>query len=181
VNGRRFQPRRSWPAVAAVAFAALVAVRMWQTVREPAVEEPIAEGRYDVQTVIDGDTLVLSGGARIRLIGVDTPETQYSKRSDGADQPLAIEAKEFTRRAIGKGPVRLGFDKERIDRHGRYLAYVWYAELEDGEERLLNEELIRAGLTRAKLQYFYSDRMKRRFRVAEEEARAAKRGIWADD
>jgi micrococcal nuclease len=179
VNGRRFQPRRSLPAVAAVALAALVAVRVWQTAREPAVEEPIAEGRYDVQNVIDGDTLVLSGGARVRLIGVDTPETRYSKRSGGADQPLAIEAKEFTRRAIGKGQVRLGFDKERIDQHGRYLAYVWYTDA--GGERLLNEELIRAGLTRAKLQYFYSDRMKRRFRAAEEEARAAMRGIWAGD
>jgi micrococcal nuclease len=153
---------------------------MWQTVREEAVEEPIAEGRYDVQNVIDGDTLVLAGGARVRMIGVDTPETRYSKRSGGTDQPLAQAAKEFTRRAIGKEQARLSFDKERIDQHGRFLAYVWYLD-ESGNERLLNEELIRAGLTRAKLQYFYSDRMKRRFRAAEDEARAAKRGIWSED
>ncbi len=79
------------------------------------------------------------------------------------------------------GAVRLGFDKERTDQHGRSLAYVWYIDSDSGEERLLNEELIRAGLTPAKLRYFYSDRMKRRFRAAEEEAREAERGIWRAD
>jgi micrococcal nuclease len=181
VDGRRYQPRRRWPAVAAVVLAALIAVRIWQTARDPSVEEPIAEGRYDVQNVIDGDTIVLAGGAHIRLIGVDTPETRYSKRSDGADQPLAIEAKEFTERAVGGGKVRLGFDKERIDPHGRYLAYVWYNDPSGEDELLLNEELIRAGFTPGKLHYFYSDRMKRRFRAAEVEARHARRGIWADE
>jgi micrococcal nuclease len=180
VNGRRFQPRRRWPAVAAVAITALIAVRVWQTTREPSVNGQLAEGRYDVQNVIDGDTLVLTGGARIRLIGVDTPETRYSKRSGGEDEPFAVQARKFTDRAVEHGQVRLGFDKERIDQHGRYLAYVWYAD-PGGKERLLNEELIRAGLTPAKLQYFYSDLMKRRFRAAEREARDARRGIWADE
>jgi micrococcal nuclease len=164
--------------VAAVLFAALVGVRVWQTTREPVVEAPVAEGTYGVQEVIDGDTLALAGGARVRLIGIDTPETRYSKRSEGEDQPLAIAAKEFTERAVGS-QVRLTFDKERVDPHGRYLAYVWYIDSASGDERLLNEELIRAGLTRAKPQYFYSDRMKRLFRAAEVEAREAKRGIWA--
>ncbi len=181
MDGRRFQPRRRWPAVAIVLFGALVAVRAWQTTRTPAVEDPIAEGTYDVENVIDGDTLALAGGAHVRLIGVDTPETRYSKRSEGADQPFAIEAKSFTERKVRGGSVRLGFDKERTDQHGRYLAYVWYVDSDSGDERLLNEELIRAGLTPAKLRYFYSDRMKRRFRVAEEEAREAGRGIWRAD
>ena len=181
MDGRRFQPRRRWPAVAAVLFAALVAVRIWQTTREPAVEEPVAEGIYNVQNVIDGDTLVIAGGAHVRLIGVDTPETRYSKRGEGANQPFAIEAKAFTERAVRGGSVRLGFDKERTDQYGRYLAYIWYSDPKNVEERLLNEELIRAGLSPAKLRYFYSDRMKRRFRVAEDEAREAERGIWGAD
>ena len=45
---------------------------------------------------------------------------------------------------------------------------------------MLNEELIRAGLARAKLQYRYSAAKKARFRRAEAEARAARRGVWSE-
>ena len=129
----------------------------------------------------DGDTLRLTNGARVRLIGIDTPETQVSPRSGGDDQPFALDAKSFTRRATESGSVRLEFDKERIDRYGRFLAYVWYLDRESEQELLLNEELVRAGLARARLGYSYSDAMKRRFRAAEFEARQARRGIWALD
>lgn len=71
------------------------------------------------------------------------------------------------------------FDKERIDRYDRFLAYVWYVDPDSEESLLLNEELLRAGLAWARLGYSYSDAMKRRFRAAELEAKGAKRGIWS--
>jgi endonuclease YncB( thermonuclease family) len=50
---------------------------------------------------------------------------------------------------------------------------VWVA------DRMLNEELIRAGLATAETGYRYSSSMKTRFRRTEEEAKAAERGIWS--
>ena len=125
---------------------------------------------YFVERVVDGDTLLLRGGARVRLLGVDTPE---SVTPDRPVEPLGPEAAEFTRRSVQTRKVRLAFDKERRDRFGRLLAYVYRGDV------LLNEELIRAGYSRAQLQYPYSSGMKRRFRLAEEDAKRARRGLWS--
>lgn len=128
------------------------------------------EQTYVVERAIDGDTLLLTNGERLRLLGVDTPETVHPSHPV---ELLGPEASQFTKRMAEGRTVRLGFDKERRDRYGRLLAYVYVGGL------MLNEELIRAGLSEAQLQYPYSDAMKRRFRRAEDEARQARRGIWA--
>ena len=113
--------------------------------------------------VVDGDTLLLRDGTRIRLMGVDTPETV---KPDTPVEPWGPEASEFTRDFVAGGPVRLEFDRERTDRFGRHLAYVWVG------NRMLNEELLRAGLARWEPGYHYSQAMKTRFRRAQREAPA---------
>ena len=90
-------------------------------------------------------------------------------------EPWGPEAAEFTRKFLASGPVRLAFDRERVDQYGRQLAYVWVG------ERLLNEELLRAGLARWEPNYHYQEPMKQRFRKAQKEAQAAERSIWSDD
>jgi micrococcal nuclease len=160
-------------------LAALVAYRVWQLSAQPAPEK-LADDHHQVEQVIDGDTLTLEGGTRLRLIGVDTPETRFSRRSDGEDQPLARDALLFAERAVEGRQVRLQFDKERTDQYGRLLAYVWYIDRESERELLLNEELIRAGLAEAMLRFPYSESMKHRFRAAQAEAKNAKRGIWSN-
>lgn len=176
---RRYRPWRPLATGAVVALALLVATRLWKPTSDVIVDQ-LAEGQYKVASVIDGDTLRLADGARVRLIGIDAPETRHSPRSDGHDQPLAISAREFIERAIGDRTVRLTLDKERIDKYGRILAYVWYGDRDSGEELLLNEELLRAGLAQARLGYHYADTMKRRFRAAEQEARDANRGLFRE-
>jgi micrococcal nuclease len=149
----------------------LVLVSLWRFYHAPpAPPETLAEGLYDVQRVVDGDTLLLANRARIRLIGADTPETV---KPHHPVEPWGPEASKFTRQFVAGKQVRLEFDRQRLDRYGRFLAYVWVG------DRMLNEELIRAGLARAELQYHYSSSMKRRFRRAEDEARSAGRGIWS--
>lgn len=133
--------------------------------------ETLAEGTYRVQRVVDGDTLLLKNDARIRLIGVDTPETV---KPNHPVEPFGPEAKAFTEEFVAGGEVRLQFDRERLDKHGRFLAYAWVG------DRMLNEELARAGLARAELHFHYSSAMKKRFQRAEAEAKAARRGIWSD-
>jgi len=124
-----------------------------------------------VWRVIDGDTLELIDGTKVRLIGVDTPELAQAGHPA---EPLAQEAARFTEQFVSTGPVRLELDPyERQDRYGRRLAYVWVG------QRMLNEELLLAGLARVRLEFGYSEAMKVRFAQAEAQARQARRGLWA--
>jgi micrococcal nuclease len=164
----RRQLRRALLLVALAIVAGLQASRGCRLDRFP---EPLAEGVYQVRRVVDGDTLLLRDGARVRLMGVDTPETV---KPDYPVEPWGPEASDFTRSFVGTGEVRLQFDRERTDRFGRYLAYVWVG------DRLLNEELLRAGLARWEPGYHYNQAMKTRFRRAQREAQQARRGLWSE-
>lgn len=156
-----------------IVLLALIALRQWQDDTGPS-PETLAEGIYSVQRIVDGDTLVLTNQARIRLQGVDTPETVHPNQPVERFGP---EATKFTQQFVDEagGNVRLQFDRERLDKYDRFLAYVWSG------ERMLNEELVRAGLATAETKYRYSNAMKTRFRRAEDDAKAARRGIWSDE
>lgn len=123
-----------------------------------------------IERVVDGDTLLLKNHARVRLIGVNAPE---SVKPDWPVEPFGPEASAFTKQFINGRPVRLQFDKERTDRYGRWLAHVWVG------DQLLNEELVRAGLARWEPHYQYASSFKTRYKKAEAEARASHRGIWS--
>jgi endonuclease YncB( thermonuclease family) len=78
--------------------------------RGPTPEPPIAPldtGEVRVGRVIDGDTLELSDGTKVRLIGVDTPELARAGRPA---EPFAHEAARFTEQFLSQGPVRLELD-----------------------------------------------------------------------
>ncbi|MDQ6726951.1 MAG: thermonuclease family protein [Actinomycetota bacterium] len=92
-----------------------------------------------VQRVIDGDTIVVAGGERVRLIGVDTPETKAPNQPVGC---FGEEASRFTTSLLPAGtPVRLVGDAEQRDKYGRLLAYVYRRS--DG--LFVNAELLRRG------------------------------------
>ena len=81
--------------------------------------------------VIDGDTIVVSPNEKVRLIGVDTPETTHPKK---AVECFGKDAKEFTWSMVERRSVRLVLDESNAarnhkDRYGRTLAYVY---LDDG-------------------------------------------------
>ena len=85
---------------------------------------------------------------------------------------LATVATDFTRRLCQQRSVRLEYDFERQDRHGRTLAYVF---LKDGT--FVNAEIVRQGYGFAYTRFPF--RYLEEFRVYEQEARAARRGLWA--
>jgi micrococcal nuclease len=138
----------------------------------PTGSEVLTEGTHRVERVVDGDTLKMASGDRVRLEGVDTPETV---RENWPVEPWGPEASAFTKDFIKRANynVKLTFGDERLDDYGRYLAFVW-----DGD-KMLNEELVRAGLARARLGWHFSSTLKRRLRLAEDEAKRAHRGIWS--
>jgi micrococcal nuclease len=164
----RFPSRSVW---ALLILCLLIAGRFCQSSVHPSAnfrfEPQLAQ---HVERVIDGDTIVVQGHVRVRLIGVDTPETKHPRKPV---EPLGPEATEFTRSQVEDRDVTLQFDRERRDRYGRVLAYVYV----DG--KLLNEEIIRAGFSRAETHFKFDRAMAKRFLEAEAEAREAGRGIWA--
>ncbi len=128
---------------------------------------------YVVVRAVDGDTIDVrpaAGGAviRVRLIGVDTPETVDPRRPV---QCFGNEAARFTSRLEGK-LVRLEFDVERTDDYGRTLAYVY---LSDGT--FFNLLLVQEGYARPYTvppNVRYAELFVEAARVAREE----KRGLW---
>ncbi len=88
-----------------------------------------------VVKVIDGDTLKLDNGEKVRLIGIDTPEMhesdklQADARKTGQDaatiKAMGQQAYEYTNRWVAGQKVRLEFDKDKRDKYGRLLAYVY--------------------------------------------------------
>lgn len=121
-----------------------------------------------VSMVIDGDTLELSSGARIRLLGIDTPETRHRSSSV---QELGERAKaHLSKLALGK-EVTIEQEPRQRDPYGRVLAYVY---LEDG--RLLNLSMVEDGYA---LPYTkYPSAKTQDLLLAAKEAREHKRGLW---
>jgi micrococcal nuclease len=130
---------------------------------------PSSEWRAVVR-VVDGDTLELDGKERVRLIGVDTPETVHPNKPV---ERFGKDASAFTRRMAEGRRVRLEFDQELRDRYDRTLAYVY---LEDGT--FLNAEIIRQGYGHAYTRFPF--KYLEEFRAYEREARTNRRGLWAD-
>lgn len=168
---RRRLSRRWQTAALALLLSALLICWRWPQPFRPSGPQTLHEGTHRLERVIDGDTLLLANGARVRLIGVDTPETV---RPNHPPQPWGLEAARLTRRLVSGGEVRLEFDGPRKDRYGRFLAHVWVG------NRMLAEELVRAGLATAETRYDYAYDVKVRLLEAQAEARAARLGIWSD-
>jgi micrococcal nuclease len=122
-----------------------------------------------VARVIDGDTAVLAGGVHVRFLGIDAPEMARNGRP--ADF-LAYRAKDYVAGLILGKTVRLEYDRERYDRYGRLLAYLF---LPDGA--LVNAQVVRQGLARVYL-HPPNDRYRKELLAAQREAMAAGRGLW---
>lgn len=136
----------------------------------------LSPNSYQVTRVIDGDTIELDINSKIekvRLIGINTPESVDPRRSvECFGQEASAKTKALTE---GK-EVYIASDPDATDRdrYGRLLRYIF---LPDG--RHLNAELIREGYA---TEYTYNRpyRYQAEFRQLEKEAQAAKRGLWAD-
>jgi micrococcal nuclease len=124
-----------------------------------------------VQRVVDGDTVVLSGGERVRYIGVDTPE---SVKPGTPVQCFAKAASHENERLVAGERVRLRYDAERRDRYGRLLAYVYRAR--DG--LFVNAELVRLGFATT-LTIPPNVAHATEFRRLARSARARGRGLWS--
>lgn len=135
-----------------------------------------------VKRAVDGDTLQLETGERVRLIGIDTPEMHESKKlyrdgqRTGQDtstiQKLGRRAWEFTKNLVEGKYVSLEFDAEKRDVYDRLLAYVY---LKDGT--FVNAEIVKQGyasLMTIPPNVRYADLFLKLY----QEARENRRGLW---
>lgn len=141
----------------------------------PKSAAPTGDAAVPVVRVVDGDTIVvrLSGrNERVRLIGIDTPE---SVKPNTPVQCFALEASARTKALLPAGaPVKLVRDVELRDRYGRLLAYVYRAT----DNLFVNLSLATEGYAVA---YTYPPNVAHadEFVAAAAEARDAGRGLWS--
>ncbi|MCJ7666285.1 MAG: thermonuclease family protein [Actinobacteria bacterium] len=125
-------------------------------------EDPYNDPRYTVTEVIDGDTIILSSGDRIRLIGINTPEEEmyfYGEARDVLEMMI-----------IGK-EVRLEKDISESDQYGRKLRYVYCGEI------FVNLEMVKRGFANI-FTYPPDVKYSEIFLEAERYARENDLGLW---
>jgi micrococcal nuclease len=154
-----------------------------------------------VERVVDGDTLKLENGARVRLIGIDTPEmhdsaklardSQRTKQDVSTIKALGRQAYEFTKNLVENKRVRLVFDVEKKDKYGRLLAYVYidlglvdlkpqeglYYVYDKGTSIFVNASIVSSGYA-SLMTYPPNVKYADLFLKLSQEARSKKRGLW---
>ena len=150
-----------------VIIAAAVALQL--LVNTPAVaaetcDIPVAE-QVNVVAIDDAGAFTLADGRRLRLASILTPRLS---------QPFAVQVKDRLMALIAGGRVDLALADKGTDRHGDVLAHVFMGQGEWAQRTLIAEGLARVH-TRADMRRCAGPLLK-----AEDEARTAKRGLWAD-
>ncbi|OGF44798.1 MAG: hypothetical protein A2452_08845 [Candidatus Firestonebacteria bacterium RIFOXYC2_FULL_39_67] len=127
-----------------------------------------AREKAKIAKVFDGDTLLLQDGRTIRLIGVDSPETNHPTLPV---QRFGKEASEFSKRFAEGKDCEVEFEEQnKKDVHGRFVAYVYV------EGKLLNAELLKGGFAYVYTKYDF--RLKQDFIKYQKQAIKERKGLW---
>jgi micrococcal nuclease len=147
--------------------------RVWQSTTDSRIKgEQIYEEfeKAYVERVVDGDTLVLEGGQRLRYIGIDTPETVHPHKDV---ECFGLEASEYNKQLVEGKLVYLESDIQDTDRYGRLLRYVWI------DEEMVNEILVREGYAFAS-SFPPNVKYQEKFTLLQKEARESEIGLWKE-
>ncbi len=127
------------------------------------------DDRVLVTRVVDGDTVEIEGGEKVRYIGMNTPESVDPRR---AVQCFGKEASAHNKKFVEGKRVRLEPDVEDRDKYHRLLRYVWLG------DTMINEQLVTDGYAQV-MTIPPNVKYVERFKQAQIEAREAKRGLWS--
>jgi len=133
-------------------------------------DEQLEDNLILVTRIIDGDTIEIETGEKVRLIGIDTPETVHPSKPV---ECMGKEASARTKELIENKKVRLEKDVSETDKYGRLLRYIWL----DGE--LINEKLVREGFANSS-SYPPDIKYQERFNKAERYAVENNLGLWGE-
>lgn len=126
----------------------------------------------EVRHVIDGDTVILASGDRVRLIGIDAPEIDHPEYGR-LGEPYGKEATDELRRLVEGKDVRLEAGDEPRDKYGRRLAYLF---LPDGT--FVNRHMVETGYAETFRRFAFT--YKEEFLQLEQKAREARSGMWQE-
>lgn len=124
-----------------------------------------------VRRAVDGDTLELTDGTRVRLIGINTPESVDPRRPV---EYMGKEASAYTAELLTGKEILLEPGRQPVDRYGRTLAWIW---LPDG--LFVNALLVLEGYAQVATYADNPDHADLLLRC-QREAQAAGRGLWAE-
>ena len=129
-------------------------------------------------SVLDGDTLYLEGGLKVRLSAMQAPKLPLGRKGFKA-WPLGKEARAALDLLTKGQRVQLFYGGERRDRYDRALAQLYTLNEKDHPDLWLQEEMVRLGMARV---YTWPDTIQdsQKLYRAEQEARAGGRGIWSN-
>ena len=127
-----------------------------------------SEEGYLVTKVVDGDTIEIEGGQKVRYIGIDTPETVDPREAVGC---YGKEASNKNKELVEGKKVRLEKDVSETDRYGRLLRYIYVGEI------FVNEYLVKEGFAKAS-SYPPDVKYQDKFKASEALARDSKKGLW---
>ena len=166
-----FEPSMTKASLAGAFFIAWLSTISTAVIADCAIDRPEQLTSATVRSVYDGDTLTLTDGRRVRLIGVNTPEMNQGRNP----QALAIEARNHLRKLLfmAQNRVLLKVGKDTHDRHERLLAHLY---LQDG--RSLAEELVKKGYGWV-VAVGENTSAAACLKLAENLARNNKKGVWS--
>ena len=126
------------------------------------------ESLVKVTRVVDGDTIEIEGGKRVRLIGMDTPEINKT----GETGCFGREAADYAIKLLTGQMIKMEKDISEVDRYNRLLRYVYVG------DTMINDKLVRDGYARV---YTYPPdvKYKDKFLESEKYARENNLGLWS--
>ena len=144
--------------------------------KDPRTNPDIFGNNLQAAEILDGDTIRLTRGLPIRLIGMDAPDK---------GQPMFNEAWAFLGELIDDHKVRIEYDRVQNDNYGRLRGYAFVpcpvetkADCVNGEINV-NVEMVRAGLARVKTTILWQKpKYETELKQAEAEAKSRHLGLW---
>jgi micrococcal nuclease len=145
-----------------------------QTTTPPDETTPSVVETYEIVSIIDGDTILVrtaTGEERVRLIGIDAPETNVT---NNAVECFGLEATQYLKDELANETVTLELDpsQDERDTYGRLLAYVFL----NGNN--INQALVSGGYAK-EFTFNTPYRYQKEFREAETAAKQAQKGVWS--
>jgi micrococcal nuclease len=157
-----------------IAFIILISIIISCHSRNIKTLNDISNEFFLVKKIVDGDTFWVENGTdkglKIRLIGVDAPESRKTGKKEIGY--FGKEAKEYLNKLISGQKVKLVCDVDSIDRYGRTLAYVY---LENG--LFINADLVKNGYAMV-MTFPPNVKFVDLFVQLQHEARINKKGLW---
>lgn len=150
---------------------ALGATVTWDGAKKEIQISTVQSDIHTVVRVIDGDTFEIENGQKVRMIGIDTPESVHPDKEKNTEFGKIASA--YTKQLLEGKKVKLEKDVSETDKYGRLLRYIY---LEDGT--FVNELLVKEGYAKVSTyppDVMYADM----FVEAERYARENNKGLWA--